>query len=65
MTMLMFRADKSSFMPKKGFNLSMTTLIVMVIGLATVAIILALLSDGFSGVETFGMDQINISTEVF
>lgn len=51
-------------MQSKGFNFSITTLVVMMIGLATVAIILALLSDGFSGAETFGKDQINISTGV-
>ncbi|MFQ3307837.1 MAG: hypothetical protein ACI977_000048 [Candidatus Nanohaloarchaea archaeon] len=52
-------------MSRPGFNFSMTTLVVMLIGLATVAVILSLVSNGFSGAESFGSDQINISTGVF
>lgn len=50
-------------MERKGFNFSLTTVVIMMIGLATVAVILTMLTQGPS-LESFGWDRINISSEV-
>jgi hypothetical protein len=50
-------------MERKGFNFSLTTVVIMMIGLTTVAVLLMMLTQGPS-LESFGWDQINISAEV-